>query len=326
MTIHGGNLDEARRKYGGKREDWFDLSTGINPHSYPLPRIKQALWSSLPDTSGIEALKTAAINAYRSELPCLPLTGVQAAIQIYPRVLASLAYERNARVFYPSYVEHEDQLNRAGWNIERVNDFTELAGGELAVVVNPNNPDGKHVLPEYLLTLSEKVGFLVVDESFCDMTPDLSICPHLSSHNENVLVLRSFGKFYGLAGLRLGFVIGGEKLLNHVAAVAGSWSVSGPALAVGCEALNDGEWAKSMAARLKKEAASLDMIAVSAGWRSVGGTSLFRLFDVKNSKWWQKHLAQHQIWSRTFAFDKRWIRLGIPPEKCWKRLENALQN
>ena len=146
-----------------------------------MPRIKQG--SSLPDTSGIEALKTAAINAYRSELPCLPLTGVQAAIQIYPRVLASLAYERNARVFYPSYVEHEDQLNRNGWNIERVNDFTELAGGELAVVVNPNNPDGKHVLPD--IKLIRKVGFLVVDD-FCDMTPTCRFV-HLSSHNENVL-------------------------------------------------------------------------------------------------------------------------------------------
>ena len=324
-TEHGGDLDRAISRFGGQRADWLDLSTGINPHAYPLPQIDNSLWTDLPDKGLQQDVEAAAAAAYHTTRPCLALAGAQQAIQLYPELFARYITGRRARVLHPSYNEHERQLLRQNWQVERVCSTDQLAGADLAVVVNPNNPDGRHSRPEQLFSLAEQVGVLVIDESFCDPLPHLSVCPHLTAQHDNILVLRSFGKFYGLAGLRLGFAVGAQYHLDDLAEMMGSWAVSGPALAVGRAALTDRIWATQMTTQLATESVQLDQLATAAGWQIVGGTSLYRLYQMSDAAAWQDHLARHQIWVRAFSYNANWLRLGLPPQTGWARLEQALR-
>ncbi len=199
----------------------------------------------------------------------------------------------------------------------------DLEGADLAVVVNPNNPDGQAQDPRALLQLAGQVGRLVVDESFADMTPALSALP--LAGDPRLVVLRSFGKFYGLAGLRLGFAFGAPEVVARLSSMAGPWPVSGPALEVGRAALADGAWATAMQARLALDADRADALATGAGWRLVGGTGLFRLYDTPDAAAAQDALARHRIWTRIFPFSALWLRLGLPgPEAEWDRLARAL--
>ena len=324
-TEHGGDLDRAISRFGGKRADWLDLSTGINPHAYPLPPLDNSLWTDLPDKNLQQDVEAAAAAAYQTTRPCLALAGAQQAIQLYPALFAKHFNSRRARLLYPSYNEHERQLLRQNWQVERICSTERLAGADLAVVVNPNNPDGRYSRPEQLLYLAERVGVLVIDESFCDPLPNLSVCPHLTAQHDNILVLRSFGKFYGLAGLRLGFMVGAQSHLDDLADMMGSWAVSGPALAVGCSALTDRIWATQMTTQLATESVQLDQLATAAGWQIVGGTSLYRLYQMSDAAASQDHLARHQIWVRTFSYNANWLRLGLPSQTGWTRLEQALR-
>ena len=322
---HGGDLDRAIERFGGQRAGWLDLSTGINPHAYPLPPIDNSCWSDLPDKGLKQDVEAAAAAAYHTTQPCLSVSGAQQAIQLYPALFSRYITGRRARLLHPSYNEHERQLVRQNWQVERVCFIDQLAGADLAVVVNPNNPDGHCSHPEQLFSLAKQVSVLVIDESFCDPLPHLSVCPYLTAQHDNILVLRSFGKFYGLAGLRLGFAVGTRPHLHDLAEMMGSWAVSGPALAVGWFALTDRIWATQMTTQLAKESDHLDHLATMAGWQIVGGTSLYRLYQIDDAAAWQDHLARHQIWVRAFSYNTKWLRLGLPPQTGWARLEQALR-
>ena len=192
------------------------------------------------------------------------------------------------------------------------------------MVVNPNNPDGKLYTPAALLGLLPKVGRLIVDESFGDAYPDLSLAAQAGQ--AGLIVLRSFGKFYGLAGMRLGFALGCDADIAAMAQLAGPWPVCGPALEIGASALADTKWAHATTARLMSEIPLMDALAAKAGWHVVGGTCLFRLYDTADATQAQAQLARHHIWSRIFPYSKRWIRLGMPGSEAeWARLETACQ-
>ncbi|HRO15162.1 MAG TPA: threonine-phosphate decarboxylase CobD [Paracoccus sp. (in: a-proteobacteria)] len=314
MRDHGGNLDAARALHGGG--DWIDLSTGINRVPYPLPPIPAEAWTALPTRTALDSLIRAARSAYHTDAAILPVAGAQAAIQMIPR----LATPGLARVLGPTYNEHAAALREAGWRVKEVGDLSSLAGADLAVVVNPNNPDGRVQAPEALRQLAERVGQLVVDESFADPVPDLSLAPDPGG----ALVLRSFGKFFGLAGVRLGFLLGDAGTVAGLAAMAGPWPVSGPAIAVGRMALADRDWARATTARLADDAARLDGLAARAGWGLVGGGHLFRLYDTPDAPAAQAQLARHRIWSRIFPWHDRWLRLGLPGLGEWDRVAAAL--
>jgi cobalamin biosynthetic protein CobC len=318
MRDHGGNLDAAIARFGGVREEWIDLSTGINPRPYPLPPMPQSAWSALPTTTEIDALADAATVVYGSAVRALPIAGAQAAIQIVPR----LAAPGIARVLAPTYNEHAAALQNAGWDVRPERALDRLAGADLAVVVNPNNPDGRQHRPTELLSLANHVKLLVVDESFADADPSLSLAGEIA---DNVIVLRSFGKFYGLAGLRLGFALAAPALRTSLQDIAGPWAVSGPAVAVGCVALSDTAWRKDTVVRLERDAARLDKVAEAAGCQLVGGTSLFRLYETGNAAATQERMAEARIWTRRFPYEAGWLRLGLPSgDENWKRVENAL--
>jgi len=319
MLEHGGNLDLAMQRFGGRLDDWIDLSTGVNRQPYPLPRFEPRHWSALPSRSEIEALHDAARHAYGTRAPIAALAGAQAAIQMLPR----LTSPGRARIVAPSYNEYAAVLRAAGWDVAEVADLAALAGADLAILVNPNNPDGQRHDPAELLALSSRVGRLVVDESFADPAPELSLAAEAG--RPGLLILRSFGKFYGLAGVRLGFALGSETDVSALAALAGPWPVSGTAIAIGRCALRDHDWAAATSARLVGEAQRLDGIIQAQGWTLVGGTPLFRLYDAGDAHAAQARLAAARIWSRVFAGRPGWLRLGLPGDETeWARLTAAL--
>jgi cobalamin biosynthetic protein CobC len=280
--------------------------------------VSSRAWSALPSRAEIEALHQAARHAYRTSAAVVALGGAQAAIQLLPQ----LAPPGRARILAPTYNEYAGVLSAAGWEVQEVGDFDALAGADLAIVVNPNNPDGRCHPPRDLLTLLPRVGRLVVDESFADVAPQLSLA---SGDRPGLLILRSFGKFYGLAGLRLGFALGNSSDIARVAAISGPWPVSGAAIAIGCRALRDDAWAEATSARLARDCVRLDGMVQSQGWTLVGGTQLFRLYETPDAPAAQEKLARRHIWSRVFAREPTWLRLGLPgSESEWTRLAETL--
>ncbi|WP_420970551.1 threonine-phosphate decarboxylase CobD [Bradyrhizobium sp. B120] len=319
MREHGGNLDVAQQRFGGAAEDWIDLSTGINRVPYADVDVELRHWNALPSRSEIESLHHAARQAYRTDAPIVAMGGAQAAIQLLPH----LAPRGRARILAPTYNEYAGMLSVAGWDVTEVSDLAALAGADLAVVVNPNNPDGTCHDRRELLALLPRVGRLVIDESFADAVPDLSLAAEAGQ--PGLLILRSFGKFYGLAGLRLGFAVGSEPDIAALAAMVGPWPVSGAAIAIGRRALLDRGWAAATIARLADDCARLDTAARSQGWTLLGGTPLFRLYETGDALAAQEKLARALIWSRAFQQKPGWLRLGLPGSEAeWSRLAAAL--
>ena len=185
------------------------------------------------------------------------------------------------------------------------------------MLVHPNNPDGR------LWSATDlRPGLTIVDESFCDTTPAQSLIA--ATARPGTLILKSFGKFWGLAGLRLGAAIAHPETLADLADRLGPWPVSGPALAIGAAALCDTPWAESTRARLVTDAARLDSLMSARGAQPLGGTALFRLYETGDATAWQDRLARRHIWSRIFPYATGWLRLGLPGPGDWPRLEDAL--
>ena len=306
---HGGNLDAAMARYGGTRADWIDLSTGINPVPWPLPPIDPRDWTALPDRVAQDRLVAAARAFWGvpDGADVLAAPGASALIAAMPR----LAQPHRVRIDAPTYNEHEAAFVAEGW--------TRVCEGhaEARVLVHPNNPDGK-----LYSAVDADAALCVIDESFCDVMPDFSLVS--LADREGVVVLKSFGKFWGLAGLRLGFAIARPETIARLRAMLGPWAVSGPALRIGAAALSDPGWAQATRARLAEDARRLDRALSGAGAQVLGGTDLFRLARVPDAAVWQDRLARARIWTRVFPHDPGLIRLGLPAPGDWARVEAAL--
>ncbi len=306
---HGGGLDAAVARHGGTRGDWLDLSTGINPVPYPAADLPPGAWASLPDTAATARIETAARRFWRvpDAAAVLAAPGASALIARLPALLPPGGVE----IAEPTYNEHAAAFAAAGWQV---------GGTDARVAVHPNNPDGRR-WPEAALRDGDP-RLLVIDESFADTDPGDSRIALAT--RPGALILKSFGKFWGLAGLRLGFAIGDPALVARLAAALGPWPVSGPALEIGARALEDGTWAATTRGRLAAEADRLDRLMTAAGARVAGGTTLFRLYRVDDAAAWQTGLARHRVWSRIFPYSGTWLRLGLPHPDRWAQLESAL--
>ena len=307
---HGGNLDAACKVHGGAREDWIDLSTGINPVSYPLPRVSPAAWTQLPDARALSGLCDAARTFWSvpDAFDIIPTHGASATIAALPHVLNGT----RASIEGPTYNEHERSFAAAGWDTSAI-----ARADSVRVLVHPNNPDGR-LWSQADLTDQP----IIIDESFADCRSEYSLLPFLDP-NKHIL-LKSFGKFWGLAGLRLGFVIAGPDIARRLRQLLGPWAVSGPALDIGALALRDTEWARATRTRLAEDAQHLDALAVRRGFSVMGGTTLFRLYSCADARAAQDALAQHKVWTRVFPYSDTWIRLGLPAPEHWPRVEAAL--
>lgn len=305
---HGGGLDAAVARYGGEKSDWIDLSTGINPDPYPLGEIAPQAWTALPDASAQDHLIQAARSFWNvpETAAVLAAPGASALIARIP----ALWPKGRARIETPTYNEHAGAFDAHGWQVAE--DF-----GSVQVAVHPNNPDGRMWRADEFTA-----PFTVIDESFSDVMPEAS---HISrAARDDTIVLKSFGKFWGLAGMRLGFAIGAPALIDRLSTLIGPWPVAGPALDIGARALSDDAWAAATRSRLTADAARLDALITAKGATLTGGTSLFRLYEVDDARAWQARLAKGRIWSRIFPYSDRWLRLGLPPADGWAQLEEAL--
>lgn len=323
MLEHGGNLRAAARAYQRPMADWLDLSAGLNPHWYRAPTLALALadnaWHRLPEVD--DALLRAACTFYGAP-QLLAVAGTQAAIQALPQLRAP----SRVVVAAPSYAEHAHHWGRHGHSLREVA-YADLAAAvdtcDVLVVCNPNNPTGATVPAATLLDwagrLAARGGWLVVDEAFADTAPVNSVAAH--SAEKGLIVLRSLGKFFGLAGVRVGFVGADTPLLTALADALGPWTVSGPAQQIARAALEDVAWQAATRALLAHEGARLRKLLAQHGIASTG-TDLFQWWREPQAVAFHAHMAERGIWVRLFADA---VRLGLPPDDtAWRRLADAL--
>ncbi|MBV9653848.1 MAG: threonine-phosphate decarboxylase, partial [Acetobacteraceae bacterium] len=321
---HGGRLAAARRRFPDAPQPWMDLSTGINPVPYPLPPLPPALFARLPDPDDLRRLQAVAAEAFGAPDPSMvaALPGTQAAISVLPLLFRA----QNVAVVTPAYGEHAACWAASGAAVRAVSRPEELAGAEIGVLCNPNNPDGRRWPPEALLPVARRVGLLVVDEAYIDLEPGVRSCAPLIAEAPQLLGLRSFGKSYGLAGARLGFAIAGPPVAERLRGAFGPWPVSGPALAIGERALADGDWLRAAAERARADAARLQLLLARAGLRVIGGTSLFVLAETDRAAEWCARLGEAGILVRSFEHAPAWLRFGLPgDEAAWRRLETVMR-
>jgi cobalamin biosynthetic protein CobC len=305
---HGGNLDHAIDTYGGSPKEWIDLSTGINPVAYPTERIDPSDYHVLPRRSDLVSLENVARSFWNvpEKAQVIATNGASAAIAALPFLLEG----KKVSIPRPTYNEHLAAFENAGWCLD---DTT----FDVQVFVHPNNPTGKIWSADAF-----KAPIVIVDESFGDVIPDTTLIKH--SAQSSRIFIKSFGKFWGLAGLRVGFVIGADPVVSKLRELLGPWPVGGGAIKIATKALSDKEWVAIARSRLKSDAIRLDKLMTSYAAKLVGGCDLFRLYDVTDANLLHEKLANHHIWSRIFPYSKSYIRLGLPAPADWTRLERVL--
>jgi len=328
LAYHGGGLDAARRRFPLAPEPWLDLSTGINVISYPIGALSEATWTRLPEAGAIATLEAAAAQAYGlgGDAAIVAAPGTQALIQFLPRLVPA----KKVAILGFTYGEHGLVWRASGAEVEICDDLDSLAKADVAVIVNPNNPDGRLVAAPDLLALAQKMAaqgkVLIVDEAFIDLLPqEASLAPHLPQ--QGLILLRSFGKTYGLAGLRLGFALCGAEIAEKWRAALGPWAVSGAAIEIGQRAFADAAWLAASAARLDADCARLDSLLRQAGFELIGGTPLFRLARHQQAAALFVRLGGAGILTRPFAAQADWLRFGVPHgDADFARLAAALLN
>ncbi|MBY5570166.1 pyridoxal phosphate-dependent class II aminotransferase [Rhizobium leguminosarum] len=351
--IHGGGITAAAATFGGRPDDWLDLSTGINPCSVALPDIPARAWHRLPDRHLVDEARRAARDHYGSgEILPLPVPGTQSVIQLLPRLIENdriavtderiavtdkriaatdervAVTDNKVAVISPTYGEYARAFASAGFAVDAVDDLAAIGSEHrLTVVVNPNNPDGRVWPTDTLIAAHDRMkaanGFLVVDEAFGDTDPALSLAfraPQLP----NLIIFRSFGKFFGLAGLRLGFAIARGDILARFEDWLGPWAVSGPALSIAGSLLRSD--VSAIRGRIDERSAGLHAVLRDAGLQISGGTALFTLVADARAGDIYTHLCRHHILVRKFDYAPNWLRFGLPPDPAAdKRLGEALQ-
>lgn len=313
MLEHGGRVHRAAREYGIPLEQWLDLSTGISPFGWPVPAIPASAWQRLPeDDDGL--IDTA--RAYYQAPHVLPLAGSQAAIQALPLLRAPC----RVGIIAPGYVEHAHVWQRAGHAVERHPADVLLANSQkwdVLVLIHPNNPGGERFDVDALLSvhaeLAARGGWLVVDEAFMDVTPADSLCAH--ADRDGLIVLRSVGKFFGLAGARAGFVCAQAGLLQALREKLGPWTLSGPTRYVLQRALGDHAWQVQARVRLIATSEKLAALLARHGLHPTAGCALFQWCRHDAASTLHRALAETGILTRLFD-DVPSLRFGLPPDEA----------
>ena len=316
---HGGCLAQARATFGEGPEPWIDLSTGINPLPWPGAGALEPDWHSLPDPQALAALEAIAARHFCVDPAlCCAVPGSEMAL----RLLGTVTGQTGAHLA-PAYRTHAVACPEAIDLVARP-----PSEARLLLLANPNNPDGRIVpaarLEQWLHWQERSGGWLVVDEAFADAAPQASIAPLVQEHRR-LIVLRSFGKFFGLAGVRLGFVLAPPPIIAAYRQVLGDWPLSVAALAIGAGAYADEAWIAATRLALPARAAALDAMLRDHGFRAWGACPLFRLIETDDAGALFERLARRAILTRPFAYHSRWLRLGLSAdERAMARLDRAL--
>lgn len=327
LRIHGGRIDMAASLYPSAPTPWIDLSTGINPICWPVPPVSPASYQRLPLAADIARMTAAAAEAYGcpQNATIVPVPGSEIAIRLLPRVRGA----KRVGILAPTYGSHEASWRDAGAEVHELEALPEQRRHDLEtlIVVNPNNPDGVVIAQADLLAFAQAWTMtgrrLVVDEAFADVRPEASLLT-LPRLPVGTTVLRSFGKFFGMAGLRVGFVVVAESEAAAWHSLLGDWPVSGPACEIAAAALRDAAWIAATRTRLAGDRKRLEHILGHAGLKSIGGTDLFGLFEAPQGLDLLDHFARAGILIRGWAITPQRYRFGLPAdEAAWHRMESA---
>jgi cobalamin biosynthetic protein CobC len=351
--VHGGQLSNMARRYQIEEKDWLDLSTGIAPIAYPVGILPSACWQRLPQHN--ERLLQAARRYYQTP-NVLPTPGSQSIIQMLPQFCSTRGFARS-KVWLPKvgYQEHRKAWQKAGYqtiDYTDINELDQIKPKDIVLLINPNNPTGALYSKEHVCQLLEEIhskqGLLIIDEAFMDATGQQSMAQELGRRNratsnpalstetssssdyadntdksEALIILRSVGKFFGLAGVRLGFVLASESWLSAMSSSLGPWAVSGPAQFVGERALTDHRWQEEQRIVLTRLSSALETVLTQAFAQPVQGTSLFKTVRTPQAPAIFEALCQQGIYVR-LCDEKDALRFGIPHEQGLKRLEDTL--
>ena len=346
---HGGDLTQAIARTGIPAADWLDLSTGINPRPYPVPQISSDAWQRLPSAAALDDLLTAARAYYNvpDGVSLIAAPGTQSLIQLLPQIIP----EGAVAVVGPTYGPHttiwnpersvdlsgatSSGIRNTGWVVQgrrvtQIADFSLLPeNAKIAIVTNPNNPGCKvttiatlHAAAE---TMAQRHGYLIIDEAFADIDPTISFVDN-AGLEMSVIILRSFGKFFGLAGIRLGFLIASPLVACRFADKLGEWAVPGPAIEIGTAALTNTAWQTEARTWIASAADDLASVLETAGLTLLGNVGLFCLAEHPDAGEVHEGLAEMGIWCRKFDYAPTWLRFGLPgsPEEL-NRLRMALE-
>jgi cobalamin biosynthetic protein CobC len=323
LLEHGGRLRQAAKRYAIPLIDWVDLSTGINPNGWPIPSIPAQCWQRLPEDD--DELMAAAHTYYQNN-SLLPVAGSQAAIQSLPLLRPAC----RVGFLHPAYAEHAASWQKTGHQLQLLNAekiSNELDKLDVLILINPNNPTGKLWQPAQLLEwharLSHRGGWLIVDEAFMDGMPEYSLSAQ--PVRPGLIVLRSIGKFFGLAGIRCGFVIAEHSILRILNEFLGPWTISNPGRYVAAKALLDKAWQHQTALDLTQNSQRLQQLLTESGLPPDGGCSLFQWLKTDAAGQLHDHLAQQGIYTRLFH-EPDSLRFGLPKDEAgWQRLKEALR-
>jgi cobalamin biosynthesis protein CobC len=328
---HGGRLAAARSLFPDVPQPWVDLSTGINPRSYPAPRASQRARNRLPEPTELARLEAVAAAAFGVTDPArvVATPGTECALRLLPQIMNL----HTSVIVGPTYGSHADAWTRAGASTQTIALEEAHAHAERAAcltIVNPNNPDGRSVDRPRLLELHDSLarhgGALIVDEAFAEVVPEISVAAEAgAAAAPKLIVLRSFGKFFGLAGLRLGFIVAATPLAATIRSLIGEWPISSDALAAGLAAYADIRWMNRERTVLEKSARRLDSLLTLNGFERAGGTSLFRLARAADARERFTRLLAAGILVRPFDYAPDLLRFGLPRgREQWRRLAAAL--
>lgn len=330
MPVHGGQIHQVMQSFPEAPRPYVDLSTGISPYAYPLDTLDLSGWTRLPEAGEELSLRQTASRAYGVPIPDMVVAGpgTQMLIALLPQVLNV----RTVTIFGPTYSGHETAWRNAGADVDVVMDLAAFefalaeSSGRACILCNPNNPDGRYfpiqTLERFAKCCAAAGNVLIVDEAFADFEPDsaVSLLPA-----KGLIILRSFGKSYGLPGLRLGFLISSDEVTNRMQALMGDWAVSVPAITAGCQALADQTWLKSIGRQLEIDSLRLRTILGKGGLDIVGHTRLFCLAGTLYALDLWKFLCARGILTRAFLQRPTELRFGSPRNETeWQRLESAL--
>lgn len=352
---HGGRLRAAAEHYGIALADWLDLSTAINPQAWPVPEIPVDVWQRLPEED--DGLACNAAHYYgRAELsgdsvaeriagqtakdaphctryttdkgfgahdrhPILPVPGTQSVIETLPRLFLP------RRVWVPAigYQEHAYCWRKHRHELipySRLPTADRLQPHDVVIVINPNNPTAQRQSPESLrslaLAVASQKGLLIVDEAFMDCTPTDSLLTAMLP--PATLVMRSFGKFFGLAGIRLGFCFASPTLLQRLEEAMGTWAINHPARWIAQRALRDGAWQQQARTQLQatsdriRSSLQAALEKVLSNPVEVHATALFVTCSLgaDTAASFYDHCARQGILVRLFA-DEGLVRVGLGP-------------
>lgn len=315
-TWHGGALDAAKRHFGESEAGWIDLSTGINPIAWPGAETLAIDWHRLPEAGALADLEAAAAAFFEvAAHHVCAVPGTEIGLRLAGRVIGG-----DAAHVAPGYRTHGAMF--AG-SAAVARDALPGRGGAL-VVANPNNPDGHILDPHALRAARAPHDWLLVDEAFADAQPAISVAPDVSDE-ARLIIFRSFGKFFGLAGVRLGFVIGPQPFLAELRALLGAWPISTAAIAIGTAAYRDRDWIDGARERLHASAAALDAVLQRHNLTPIGDCPLFRLVETPGARALFERLARAAILTRPFADQPHWLRFGLPVDAAaLARLDAAL--